>query len=290
MAELTPEDIYLFKQGTFLRAFEKLGAHVEVQNNRAGTRFALWAPNAEAVSVVGDFNGWNPGAHPHAGPLAIDSGIWELFVPDVGAGTLYKYHIRSRVNGYTVEKADPFALALRDARRAPPRWCGNSATTGRRAPGSQQRPIVQTLDAPWSIYEVHLGSWRRNPEQGNRSLTYRELAQELGDYVVDMGFTHVELLPVMEHPFFGSWGYQITGYFTPSARYGTPQDFMYLVDQLHQRGIGVILDWVPSHFPSDEHGLAFFDGTHLYEHADPRQGFHPEWNSAIFNYGRAEVR
>jgi 1,4-alpha-glucan branching enzyme len=288
MSELTPEDIYLFKQGTYLRAFEKLGAHVELQNNRSGTRFALWAPNAEAVSVVGDFNGWNPDSHRMQSRWD-QSGIWELFVPDVRAGALYKYHIRSHVNGYTVEKADPYALRS----EMPPRTASVVWELGydwQASPWLQQRPIVQTLDAPWSIYEVHLGSWRRNPEQGNRSLSYRELAQELGDYVVEMGFTHVELLPVMEHPFFGSWGYQITGYFTPSARYGTPQDFMYLVEQLHQRGIGVILDWVPSHFPSDEHGLAFFDGTHLYEHADPRQGFHPEWNSAIFNYGRAEVR
>ncbi len=288
MAELTPEDIYLFKQGTYLRAYEKLGAHLEVQQNRSGTRFALWAPNAESVSIVGDFNGWNPSAH-RMQARSDESGIWELFVPDVGAGTLYKYHLRSRIHGYTVQKADPYGFRT----ETPPRTASvvwELDYQWQPSPWLEQRPIVQALDAPWSIYEVHLGSWRRVPEEGNRSLTYRELAQELGDYVVDMGFTHVELLPVMEHPFFGSWGYQVTGYFAPSARYGSPQDFMYLVDHLHERGIGVILDWVPSHFPSDEHGLAFFDGTHLFEHADPRQGFHPEWNSAIFNYGRAEVR
>jgi 1,4-alpha-glucan branching enzyme len=288
MAELTPEDIYLFKQGTYLRAYEKLGAHLEVQQHRSGTRFALWAPNAESVSVVGDFNGWNPTEH-RMEPRSDQSGIWERFVPEVGAGAIYKYHLRSREHGYTVQKADPYGFRS----ETPPRTASVVWDLGyewQRSSWLQERASRQALDAPWSIYEVHLGSWRRVPEEGDRSLSYREIAHQLADYVVDMGFTHVELMPVMEHPFFGSWGYQVTGYFAPSARFGSPQDFMYLVDHLHQRGIGVILDWVPSHFPSDEHGLAYFDGTHLYEHADPRQGFHPEWNSAIFNYGRAEVR
>jgi 1,4-alpha-glucan branching enzyme len=287
---LTDQDIYLFREGTHVRAYEKLGAHSLPRrpDQEQGTHFAVWAPNAATVSVVGDFNGWNPGSHPlTARPDS--SGIWEAFVPAVRAGSLYKYHIVSRHAGYTVDKSDPFAFYC----ETPPRtasvvwdlsyeW-GDTEWMGRRGRANSH-------DAPWSIYELHLGSWRRVPEEHGRWLTYRELAHAVGDYAVEMGFTHVELLPVMEHPFYGSWGYQVTGYFAPTSRYGTPQDFMYFVDHLHRRGIGVILDWVPSHFPSDEHGLAYFDGTHLYEHADPRQGFHPEWNSSIFNYGRAEVR
>jgi 1,4-alpha-glucan branching enzyme len=287
---LTDQDIYLFREGTHVRAYEKLGAHPVARrpDREQGTHFAVWAPNAASVSVVGDFNGWNPSSHPLT-PRSDSSGIWEAFAPAVRAGSLYKYHIVSRHAGYTVDKSDPFAFYC----ETPPRtasvvwdlsyeW-GDVEWMGRRGP-------VNSHDAPWSIYELHLGSWRRVPEEQDRWLTYRELAHAVGDYAVEMGFTHVELLPVMEHPFFGSWGYQVTGYFAPTARYGTPQDFMYFVDHLHRRGIGVILDWVPSHFPTDEHGLAYFDGTHLYEHADPRQGFHPEWNSSIFNYGRAEVR
>ena len=215
--------------------------------------------------------------------------MWEAFIPELGQGAVYKYHIRSRYHMYAVDKADPFAFY----NEVPPRtasivwdleyeWGDDE--------WMRTRHEHNKFDAPISIYEVHLGSWMRVPEEGNRSLSYRELAPKLADYVCDMGFTHVEFMPVMEHPFFGSWGYQVTGYYAPSARFGTPQDFMYLVDHLHQRGIGVILDWVPSHFPNDEHGLAYFDGTHLYEHADPRKGFHPEWKSAIFNYDRNEVR
>ncbi len=288
MSELTENDIYLFKEGTFYRAFAKLGAHPTTVEGRKGTRFAVWAPNAEAVSVVGDFNGWTPERH-LLNPRWDHSGIWEGFIPEVGPGTLYKYHIRSRLGGYRVDKSDPFAFRC----EVPPRTASvvwELDYDWSDLAWQRDRTRVNALDAPWSIYEVHLGSWRRVPEDHNRPLTYRELATQLADYVVDMGFTHVELMPVMEHPFYGSWGYQITGYFAPSARYGTPQDLMYLIEHLHERGIGVILDWVPSHFPSDEHGLAFFDGTHLYEHADPRQGYHPEWNSSIFNYGRAEVR
>ena len=287
---LTDHDIYLFREGTHVRAYEKLGAHPQPRraDREQGTDFAVWAPNAASVSVVGDFNGWNPTAHPLT-PRSDSSGIWEAFVPGVRAGSLYKYHIVSRQAGYTVDKSDPFAFHC----ETPPRtasvvWDLSYEWGDAEWMGTRGR--ANSHDAPWSIYELHLGSWRRVPEEHNRWLTYRELAHAVGDYVVEMGFTHVELLPVMEHPFFGSWGYQITGYFAPTSRYGTPQDFMYLIDHLHRRGIGVILDWVPSHFPTDEHGLSYFDGSHLYEHADPRQGFHPEWKSSIFNYGRAEVR
>jgi 1,4-alpha-glucan branching enzyme len=287
MPELTPHDIYLFKEGALFRAYEKLGAHAQVVDGREGTHFAVWAPNAEAVSVVGDFNDWERGRHVLA-PRWDQSGIWELFVPGVGAGAVYKYHVLSRNDGFRVDKSDPFAFRC----EPPPRTASvvwELTYEWSELEWLRNRTRLNALDAPWSIYEVHLGSWRRVPEQNNRALSYRELAHALADYALDMGFTHVELMPVMEHPFYGSWGYQITGFFAPSARYGTPQDFMYLVEHLHQRGLGVILDWVPSHFPSDEHGPAYFDGTHLYEHADPRQGYHPEWNSSIFNYGRAEV-
>ncbi len=288
MRKLTDNDIYLFKEGTLYRAYEMLGAHASVQDGRNGTHFAVWAPNAAGVSVVGDFNGWDPASH--ALEARWDrSGIWEGFVPEVGPGALYKYHIRSRLGGYRVEKSDPFAFRC----ETPPRTASIVADLGYEwndIEWQRDRARRNALDSPWSVYEVHLGSWRCVPEEHHRRLNYRELASSLADYVADMGFTHVELMPVMEHPFYGSWGYQVTGYFAPTARYGTPQDFMYLIEVLHQRGIGVILDWVPSHFPSDEHGLAFFDGTHLYEHADPRQGYHPEWNSSIFNHGRAEVR
>jgi 1,4-alpha-glucan branching enzyme len=287
---LTDHDIYLFREGTHVRAYEKLGAHAVPSgpDQQQGTHFSLWAPNAASVSMVGDFNGWNPASH----PLTVrsdSSGIWEGFIPGVRVGALYKYHIVSRQAGYTVDKADPFAFYC----ETPPRtasvvWDLSYEWGDDQWMGARGR--ANAHDAPWSIYELHLGSWRRVPEEHDRFMTYRELAHAVGDYVVEMGFTHVELLPIMEHPFYGSWGYQVTGYFAPTSRYGTPQDFMYFVDHLHRRGIGVILDWVPSHFPSDEHGLGYFDGTHLYEHADPRQGFHPEWSSAIPNYGRAEVR
>ncbi|MDI3340604.1 MAG: 1,4-alpha-glucan branching protein GlgB [Sphaerobacter sp.] len=285
---LSETDVYLFNEGTHVRLYQHLGAHPLVVDGQPGTYFAVWAPNAERVAVIGDFNGWDPGRHPLR-PRG-SSGIWEGFIPGVGHGALYKYRIVSRYHGYQVDKADPFGFYT----ETPPQtasivwdldyaW-GDQEWMATR--GAQRN----TLDAPIAIYEVHLGSWMRVPEEGNRSLSYRELAPRLADYVTRLGFTHVEFLPVMEHPFFGSWGYLITGYFAPSSRYGTPQDFMYLIDYLHQRGIGVILDWVPSHFPADEAGLGFFDGTHLYEHADPRKGFHPDWNSYIFNYGRNEVR
>ena len=287
---LTEHDIYLFREGTHGRAYEKLGAHplTPEPGRAAGTRFAVWAPNAASVSLIGDFNGWNVQAHPLA-PRHDSSGIWEAFVPGIGPGTLYKYHITSRHGDYTVDKSDPYAFHCeRPPRTASVVWdlsyqWGDEGWLDSRAGAN-------ALDAPWSIYELHLGSFMRLAQEHQRWLTYRELAHAVADYVTEMGFTHVELLPVMEHPFYGSWGYQVTGYFAPTSRYGTPQDFMYFVDHLHRRGIGVILDWVPSHFPSDQHGLGFFDGTHLYEHADPRQGHHPDWNSSIFNYGRAEVR
>lgn len=284
---LSADDLYLFNEGSHLRLYEKLGAHPMVVDDDPGTYFAVWAPDAERVSVIGDFNDWDPERHP-LHPRA-HSGIWEGFIPGVQKGSLYKYHITSRFHGYQVEKADPFGTFHEVApKTASIVWDLDYAWNDQE--WMAQRRERNAASAPISVYEVHLGSWMRVPEEGYRSLSYRELAPELTDYVKRMGFTHVEFLPVMEHPFFGSWGYQVTGYFAPTSRYGTPQDFMYLIDYLHQAGIGVILDWVPSHFPTDEFGLGFFDGTHLYEHADPRKGFHPDWNSYIFNYGRNEVR
>ncbi|MBI4318461.1 MAG: 1,4-alpha-glucan branching protein GlgB [Chloroflexi bacterium] len=283
---VTEDDLYLFNEGTHSRLYEKLGARVWTTNGIQGTYFAVWAPNAERVSVMGDFNNWDKGSHPLR-PRG-QSGIWEGLVPGVGKGSLYKYHVVSRIGGYRVDKADPLAIHC----QTPPNtssivWDLNYQW--RDAEWMRQRHRYNALAAPIAIYEVHLGSWRRVPEDGNRPLGYREMAPKLAEYVRRSGFTHVEFLPVTEHPFYGSWGYQTTGYFAPTSRYGTPQDLMYLVDYLHQQGIGVILDWVPSHFPTDEHGLGFFDGTHLYEHADARQGLHPDWNSYIFNYARSEV-
>ena len=285
---ISDHDVFLFKEGTHYRLYDKLGAHRVTVEEGPAVHFAVWAPNAEAVSVIGDFNGWNSELH-RLRVRGDGSGIWEGVVPGLGDGTLYKYRIRSRMNAYEADKSDPFAFTW----QKPPATA--SKVTRLNYSWEDQnwmaaRHAKLAREAPVSIYEVHLGSWRRIPEQGNRPFSYRELAQPLADYVQRMGFTHVEFMPLMEHPFYGSWGYQITGYFAPSARYGTPQDLMYLVDYLHQRGIGVIFDWVPSHFPNDEHGLVYFDGTHLYEHADPRQGYHPEWKSCVFNYGRHEVR
>ena len=284
---LTADDIYLFNEGNHFRLFGKLGAHAMEVEGGSGVHFSVWAPNASGVSLIGDFNSWTPGSHPLR-PIQ-SSGIWEGFCAGLTTGSLYKYHIQSGRNRHQVSKTDPFAFHC----ETPPRTA--SIVWGLDYEWSDgdwmsRRGAVNALSSPQSIYEVHLGSWRRVPEDGYRSLSYRELAPLLADYVSSTGFTHVEFLPIMEHPFFGSWGYQTTGYFAPSSRYGTPQDLMYLIDHLHQRGIGVILDWVPSHFPTDEHGLAYFDGTHLFEHADRRQGFHPDWSSYIFNYGRNEVR
>jgi 1,4-alpha-glucan branching enzyme len=283
---LSADDLFLFNEGTHSQLYDKLGAHPGRADGRDGTWFAVWAPNAERVTVVGDFSGWGDAT---ALRPRDTSGIWEGFVPGVGRGALYKFRIASRHRGYRVDKADPFGVH----HETPPatasvvweldyEW-GDQAWMG-------ERHRRNALDAPMAIYEVHLGSWRRVPEEGNRPLTYREAAPRLAEHVARLGFTHVEFLPVMEHPFYGSWGYQVTGYFAPTSRYGNPQDFMYLVDYLHRHGIGVILDWVPSHFPTDEHGLGFFDGTHLFEHDDPRLGVHPDWGSYIFNYGRNEVR
>ena len=284
---LTSFDLHLFNEGKHNRLFEKFGAHLTELEGKPGTYFAVWAPDAERISVVGDFNGWNPDSHP-MNPRG-SSGVWEAFLPGLGKGSVYKYHIRSRYHMYEVNKADPYGFFHEVApKTASVVW--DLDYEWRDAEWMRTRNEHNSFESPISIYEVHLGSWMRVPEEGNRSLSYREMAPKLADYVSDMGFTHVEFMPVMEHPFFGSWGYQVTGYYAPSSRYGTPQDFMYLVDYLHQRGIGVYLDWVPSHFPNDQHGLAYFDGTHLYEHADPRKGFHPDWKSAIFNYDRNEVR
>ncbi|MGH9554255.1 MAG: 1,4-alpha-glucan branching protein GlgB [Terriglobales bacterium] len=284
---LTDDDLHLFNEGSHTRLYEKLGAHVTQVEGTAGTCFSVWAPNAERVSLLGNFNGWNAEAHPLR--ARGQSGIWEGFVAGIGKGEVYKFHIVSRNPGYRVSKADPFAvLAEVPPKTASVVWDLDYAWGDRE--WMKDRFRNNSLQSPIAIYEVHLGSWARVPGEGNRSLSYREMAPRLAAYVERMGFTHVELMPVMEHPYFASWGYQVTGYFAPSSRYGTPQDFMYLVDYLHQRGLGVILDWVPSHFPSDEHGLAYFDGTHLYEHADPRQGYHPDWGSYIFNYERHEVR
>ncbi|NNN06359.1 MAG: 1,4-alpha-glucan branching protein GlgB, partial [Elusimicrobia bacterium] len=286
VSRLADQDLYLFNEGTHERLYDRLGAHLGEVDGKAGTFFAVWAPSARKVHVMGDFNGWSKSKHPLK-PRA-SSGIWEGFVPGVAKGALYKYWIAGP-NGQKTEKADPQGFCQEE----PPRTASVVWDLDYRWSDAEwmgARGARQGHDAPMSIYEVHLGSWRRVPEEGNRSLTYREAAPLLAEHVRRHGFTHVELLPVMEHPFYGSWGYQTTGYYAPTSRYGTPQDFMFLVDHLHSQGIGVILDWVPSHFPNDAHGLAYFDGTHLYEHADPRQGFHPDWKSAIFNYSRNEVR
>jgi 1,4-alpha-glucan branching enzyme len=284
---LTDKDLHLFNEGSHYRLYEKLGSRLLTQGGREGAYFNLWAPDAEGVSVMGDFNGWNKGSHPLR-PRGV-SGIWEGFIPGIQKGASYKYHVRSRYKGYRVDKADPFAIT----NEVPPKtasivwdldyaWSDQEWMAGREARNLNE--------APMSIYEIHLGSWRRVKEDSRRSLSYGELASQLVEYVEQMGFTHVEFLPVMEHPFYGSWGYQSLGYFAPTSRYGRPQDLMLLIDCLHQHGIGVILDWVPSHFPSDEHGIGFFDGTHLFEHEDIRKGIHPDWDSFIFNYGRDEVR
>jgi 1,4-alpha-glucan branching enzyme len=284
---LGAQDVYLFAEGSHLRLWEKLGSHPGVVDGVAGVHFAVWAPNAASVAVMGDWNGWSKTAQelrPHE-----ESGIWEGFLPGVREGAAYKYHVRSRLAGYAADKADPFAVYAETSPRTGSRvWTLDHAWGD--AAWMAERARRNALDAPQAVYEVHLGSWRRDPADPKRFLSYREVAPLLAEHVRALGFTHVELLPVMEHPFYGSWGYQTTGYFAATSRYGTPQDLMFLVDTLHQAGIGVILDWVPSHFPTDEHGLGYFDGTHLFEHGDPRQGFHPDWQSFIFNYGRNEVR
>jgi 1,4-alpha-glucan branching enzyme len=284
----TDYDIYLYKEGNSFRLYEKLGSRLMTVDNEKGAYFALWAPNAKRVSVIGDFNGWNGESHP-LGIRWDGSGIWEGFIPGIGKGALYKFHIVSKYHNYKVDKGDPFGFYWEiSPRTASGVWDLDYEWQDKE--WMKNRHKHNDLHSPLSIYEVHLGSWRRAVDDNNRFLSYREIAPYLVEYVKDMGFSHVEFLPIMEHPFYGSWGYQAVGYFAPTSRYGTPQDFMFLIDQLHQEGIGVILDWVPSHFPSDEHGLVYFDGTHLYEHGDPRKGFHPDWKSYIFNYGRNEIR
>lgn len=282
------DDIYLHQEGTHYRLYEKLGAHLIKFKEKEGVYFAIWAPNAQSVAVVGDFNQWQSNSH-LLKQINYGSGIWEGFISEIEKGMRYKFHIKSLHRSYQVDKGDPFAFYW----EKPPKtasiiwdldyhWQDQSWMSHRKE--------YNGLNQPFSVYEVHLGSWRQQLDSTNGSLDYRKLAPILADYMKQAGFTHVELLPIMEHPFYGSWGYQTLGYFAPTSRYGSPQDFMYFVEYLHQQGIGVILDWVPSHFPGDEYGLVYFDGTHLYEHADLQKGFHPDWHSYIFNYGRNEVK
>jgi len=284
---LTDDDLHLFNEGNHFRLYEKLGAHVVEVGGISGVYFAVWAPNAEKVHVIGDFNGWNRGTHPLSPKQ--QSGIWEGFLPGVKNGDIYKYSIQSNHNGINTEKADPFSFYNEVSPNSGSIVWDSSYQWHDKNWVSQERKRLNSFNIAVSIYEVHLGSWMRVPEEGGRMLTYRELALKLTEYVLEMGFTHVEFLPVMEHPFYGSWGYQCTSYFAPTSRHGSPREFMVLVDHLHKNGIGVILDWVPSHFATDSYALGCFDGTHIYEHADDRQGLHPDWGSFIFNYGRNEV-
>jgi 1,4-alpha-glucan branching enzyme len=285
---ITDFDLYLFNEGNHLHVYDKLGAHPE-SGPRTGVHFAVWAPSSDRVAVIGDFNGWS-GEHHVLKPLA-SSGVWYGFIPALTCGERYKYEIRSKATGALLQKVDPYAFYF----EVPPASASivwDCPTYDWRDEGwMQMRPAWEAwFHRPMAVYEVHLGSWRRIPAEGNRYLTYRELAEQLIPYVKDLGYTHIELLPVMEHPFSGSWGYQVVGYYAPTSRFGTPEDFKYFVDECHLHGIGVILDWVPGHFPKDAHGLAQFDGTSLYEHSDPRQGEHRDWGTLIFNYGRHEVK
>jgi 1,4-alpha-glucan branching enzyme len=290
------DDLYLFGQGKEHRIYEKMGAHVRTINGITGTNFATWAPNALAISVIGDFNDWIRSANPmylrHH-----ELGVWECFVPGVHNGAQYKYAIYSRLNNYTVDKTDPYGFASELRPKTASIVTDIHQHIWQDSKWRSEREQHQQLNSPISIYEVHLGSWRHVPErhfegaiEEDRFMTYRELAVALATYVKDMGFTHIELMPVAEYPFDGSWGYQTTGYYAPTSRFGTPEDFQYFVDYMHQQGIGIFLDWVPSHFPRDNHALRFFDGTHLYEYKDPRKGEHKEWGTLVFDYGRSEVR
>lgn len=285
---LSEFDLHLMGEGTHYKKYEKLGAHLTEIEGARGVAFGVWAPNARRVSVVGDFNHWDGRRHPMR--IRGGTGIWELFIPGLDEGEVYKYEIKSNPSGAIGLKADPYAFYSEQR----PKTASVIHNIDRYAWHDQEwmanRSRRQALDAPLSVYEVHLGSWRRVPEDQNRMLTYRELADQLVEYALKMGYTHLELLPVMEHPLDESWGYQTTGYFAPTSRHGTPEDFMYFVDACHQHNLGVILDWVPAHFPADAHGLAMFDGTHLYDHADPRRGEHKDWGTRIFNFGRNEVR
>jgi len=285
---LTDFDLHLLGEGTHLHNYERLGAHLRTHQGFRGVNFAVWAPNAQRVSVVGNFNHWDGRRHQMRNRGA--TGIWEIFIPDLCEGEVYKFEIKSRHHNYTVQKSDPYGLAAEfRPKTASVVWDISRLKWGDKE-WMDSRAQRQALDQPMSIYEVHLGSWKRKAGQENPFLSYRELAEDLVAHLKHTHFTHVELMPITEHPFDGSWGYQPVGYFTPTARHGTPDDFAYFIDQLHQNGIGVILDWVPAHFPNDVHGLGYFDGTHLYEHADPRLGEHRDWGTKIFNYGRPEVR
>ena len=285
---LTDFDLYLIGEGKHYELYNRLGAHPKTVAGIAGVAFAVWAPNARRVSVVGDFNGWDDRTHPMR---LRRNGIWELFIPGVPVGNLYKFSILSWNNGYRVLKADPLAFAAEVRPGTASRIWELEGYQWNDSLWMSERQVHNSGSAPISIYELHLGSWRQpSGTAGGTSINYRDLALQLAEYMVSMGYTHVELMPVTEYPFDDSWGYQVTGYFAPTSRYGTPQDFMYFVDTLHQRGIGVILDWVPAHFPRDEHGLSFFDGSFIYEHEDPRKGDHPDWGTKVFNFGRNEVR
>lgn len=283
---LTDYDLYLLREGKHLYSYEKLGAHLLEVNGVTGVNFAVWAPNALRVSVTGDFNGWDARVHPMR--QVEDSGFWELFIPGLSQGEVYRYHIKSRFNNFQIEKSDPYGFYSEVRPNNASVVADITGYEWNDAAWLEARAQQDHLNAPMAVYEVHLGSWKRKAD--GSFLTYRELADELVRYVKETGFTHVELMPVMEHPLDASWGYQVTGYFAPTSRFGTPKDFMYLVDTLHQNGIGVLLDWVPAHFPKDGHGLNYFDGTHLYEHEHPLQREHPDWGTLIFNYGRNEVR
>ena len=284
---LTEYDLHLFAEGTHYQLYDKLGAHLVTHEGVSGVAFAVWAPSAERVSVIGDFNQWEGRRHPMRPRGA--TGLWELFIPSLGEGEIYKYEIKTPYKGMLAVKSDPYGFASEVRPNTASRVWNLSRYQWNDADWIASRKSRQKLQSPISIYEVHLGSWQRVKEEDNRFLTYRELAERLIPYVKDMGYTHIEFLPITEHPYDGSWGYQAVGYYAPTARFGTPDDFRYFMDAAHQAGIGVILDWVPAHFPKDAHGLGFFDGTHLYEHADPRKGEHTDWGTFIFNFGRNEV-
>ncbi len=285
---LSDFDLHLMGEGTHLKTYEKMGTHLVEHAGARGVAFAVWAPNARRVSVVGDFNNWDGRRHPMR--IRGGTGVWELFIPGMREGEIYKFEVKSRDSNLLVLKSDPYAFYSEPRPKTASIVHDVEGFTWHDQEWLEQRARRQGLGQPISIYEVHLGSWRRVPEENDRVLTYGELAERLVDYVGEMGFTHVELLPVMEHPLDESWGYQTTGYYAPTSRHGTPEDFVAFVDACHRHGIGVILDWVPGHFPSDAHGLAYFDGTYLYDHADPRRGEHRDWGTRVFNYGRSEVR
>ena len=284
---MTDFDLHLFGEGRLLRGYEKLGAQIREVDGVRGTNFAVWAPNARSVSIVGDFNQWDGRRHPMK--VHATGGVWEIFIPGLEAGEKYKFRVR-QAHGEVVDKSDPYGFAA----ELPP--CTASIVTDlsrfkwEDQEWMHRRANTNQLDKPISVYEVHLGSWKRGPGRHHGWLNYRDLAHQLVAYCQEMGYTHIELMPISEHPFSGSWGYQTVGYFAVTSRYGTPEDFAYFVDYFHRHGLGVILDWVPAHFPRDGHGLRRFDGTACYEHEDPRKGEHPDWGTMIFNYGRTEVR